>query len=333
MAIEPARFRPKAYPPPEFPPRRLPVFAKVPPAIFPVLLGILGLAMALRLGLDRLGLPAGVGDLVAGLALGFWVFGAVAYGTKLARRPGVLLEDLKVMPARSGLAAGTAGLLAAAGLLAPFAPGFAVAVLSVGLGLHLALALCVLWVLARMPAETRVVNPGWHLIFTGFIIGAPSAALLGQMELARGLIWLTLPIAAAIWGVSLAQLIRGFPPAPLRPMLAIHLAPASLFATSAALTGMEGMALGFAIAALGLAALMALLSGWLTAAGFSPLWGAFTFPMAAVATAMLRQGGPLSSLGVGLLAVALVVVPWIAWKVLKLWPGGQLASKTNTATA
>ena len=35
--------RPKRYPPPEFPPRRAKLFAKTPPAVFPSILGLLGL--------------------------------------------------------------------------------------------------------------------------------------------------------------------------------------------------------------------------------------------------------------------------------------------------
>ena len=41
--------RPKRYPPPEFPPRRAKLFAKTPPAIFSPMLGVLGLALALRM--------------------------------------------------------------------------------------------------------------------------------------------------------------------------------------------------------------------------------------------------------------------------------------------
>ena len=37
------------------------------------------------------------------------------------------------------------------------------------------------------------------------------------------------------------------------------------------------------------------------------------------------------------LAVAVVaalgLVPYVLWRVLKLWPGGQLAAKTNASTA
>ena len=39
----PLQRRPKAYPAPEFPPRKPKLFAKTPPALFSVLLGLLGM--------------------------------------------------------------------------------------------------------------------------------------------------------------------------------------------------------------------------------------------------------------------------------------------------
>ena len=69
---------------------------------------------------------------------------------------------------------------------------------------------------------------------------------------------------------------------------------------------------------------------WVLAAGFSPFWGAFTFPLAAFASAVL----PLSEgAGLILLGAAAAVVPVIAWRVLALWPGNRLAGKTNAAEA
>ena len=43
--------RPRMYPAPEFPPRKPKLFARTPPAIFPSLLGVLGLGLAYRLHL------------------------------------------------------------------------------------------------------------------------------------------------------------------------------------------------------------------------------------------------------------------------------------------
>lgn len=333
MASEPARFRPRMFPPPEFPPRRPARFARTPPAIFPVLLGFLGLALALRAGFGALGWPMALPDLAAGVSLGLWAFGAVGYGVKLARRPGVIWDDLKVMPARGGLAAGTVGGMAAAGVLAPFAPLAATGLLCAALALHAGLVAVVLRVLATAPAEGRAVNPGWHLVFVGPIVGAMAAALLGMSSLALAILWPTMGVAAAIWGASLWQLTRRTPPAPLRPLLAIHLAPASLFCTVAGLTGLPGLALGFGALAVAILAALVVSARWIGTAGFSPLWGAFTFPLAAFAGAMVRLGGALGAFGLGMLALAAVAVPAIGWGVLRMWPKGTLAAKTNAAEA
>jgi tellurite resistance protein len=325
--------RPKAYPPPEFPPRKVATFARTPPAIFPVIFGLLGLAIALRTGLQAFAGPKTIADLATGLVLPIWAFGIIAYFAKIYRRNSVIFDDLKVLPSRAGLAAATLGGMAAAGLAGPFAPGPAAFILFAALALHLILAGLTVLTLLRLPPESREVNPGWHMTFVGFIVGAPAAVILGYADLAKVLLYATLPVAVVIWGVSLRQFLGRVPPAPLRPMLAIHLAPASLFTIVATQTGNGLLAnLGTAVVMCLLAALVLRLR-WITASGFSPLWGAFTFPLTAAATALLGQGGALAWLGLGLLTVALVAVPWIAWKVLSLWPGGRLADKTNAAEA
>jgi hypothetical protein len=58
-----------------------------------------------------------------------------------------------------------------------------------------------------------------------------------------------------------------------------------------------------------------------------------TFPLAALAAALIRTGGGWQLVGVGLTAVALGLIPWILWWVLKRWPGGKLAAVTNAAEA
>jgi tellurite resistance protein len=195
------------------------------------------------------------------------------------------------------------------------------------------LAILTLRVLAALPAEAREVNPGWHLSFVGFILAAPAAIALGQDGLARGLFWATLPVAVAIWSLSGRQLWLRVPPAPLRPMLAIHLAPAALFAIVATGLGMGGFAMVFLLAMVLILVALGASARWITVTGFSPLWGAFTFPLTAAATALMGQGGLVGWAGLVLLAGALVLVPLVAWKVLKLWAGGQLAAKTNAAEA
>ena len=68
-ATYPKDRRMRRFPPPEFPMRRPARFAKTPPAIFPAILGFMGLALALRAGLTGLALPLAVADLLAGFAV------------------------------------------------------------------------------------------------------------------------------------------------------------------------------------------------------------------------------------------------------------------------
>lgn len=328
---DPTRFRPKAFPPPEFPPRRLPLFSRTPPAIFPPMMGLLGLGLALRRASESLNLSVALAEMVLGAATLLWLFAVLAYAGKVLRRPGVVIEDLRILPGRAGITAMSLCLLLVAAVLVPYAPGLARGALFAGLGLHGALALLMIRVFTIVPPEQREVTPVWHLTFVGFIVGGLSAPLLGLPLLGQALLYGTIPVAGAIWAISAVQLIRRIPPAPLRPLLAIHLAPASLFATVAALLGQTGLALGFA--ALGTMILLALLAAvrWMTVAGFSPLWGAFTFPLAAYAGCHFVLG--LEVAGAGALMLALAVVPFIAFRVMQSWGKGDLAVKTNAARA
>lgn len=329
--------RPRAYPAPEFPPRKPRLFARTPPAIFPSLLGLLGLGLALRTGAAVFGVsgsvPAGLIEAALGALLILWVFAVVALKVKVLRRPAVLTEDMRVLPGRSGLASATMSGMAAAAVLLPYAPGLALLLVVASLAAHAVMAAILIVTLAKLPPESRNVNPTLHLSFVGFIVGAGPLAALGHVGSATVIFWVSATLALAIWAASLVQLIRSEPPAPLRPLLAIHLAPAALLSLVAVEIGQPLLSLGFTT--LGMVIFLALLAGarWITLSGFSPLWGAFTFPLAAFANALLTQGDSWVWPGTVVLLLALGVVPSIAWNVLKLWPGNRLALKTNAAEA
>ena len=325
--------RPKRFPPPEFPPRRPSLFAKTPPAIFPAILGLLGLTIALRLSLQAFGIDQAPADLLAGVAVSLWAFAAMAYAAKMARRPAVVNEDLRVLPGRSGLSAMTIGAMAAAMIVLPYSQTVATVLVLAGLAGHLVLAALLVRLLISLPAAGREVNPTWHLSFVGIIVAGPPTLALGWGGLGEALFWTALPTALLIWAMSLRQFMRLTPPAVLRPLLAIHMAPAALLATVAAELGKVELA--EVLVSLGAAYAFVLLvaARWMTEAGISPLWGAFTFPLAALATAMLVMGSGWQWPGVGLVAVGLVAIPAILWWILSRWPGGKLAAITNAAEA
>ena len=72
---------------------------------------------------------------------------------------------------------------------------------------------------------------------------------------------------------------------------------------------------------------------WLLEAGVTAMWGAFTFPLAALAMALLVTGGVWLWPGIVVTGLGLGAIPWILWWILKRWPGGKLATVTNAAEA
>lgn len=307
---------------------------RTPPAIFPPIMGLFGLGLAWRVAAQNLGAPAFIGDMVLGATVLIYLFALMAYLAKPLRRPGVVIEDLRILPGRAGLTAMSLSFVLLGATLVQFAPDLAQAAAAIGFVFHLTIVALIIHALYVSPPEGRVVTPVFHLAFVGFILGPLTTIPLGYSTLPTATLFATIPVAGVIWAISLWQLWHRIPPAPLRPLLAIHLAPASLFAIVASMLGYDALAAGFAV--LGAVILIALLAAvrWLTAAGFSALWGAFTFPVAAYASALLTVTdgrGVIGVVGGVILVAASLGIPVIATKVLQAWAKGGLAVKTNAA--
>ena len=309
---------------------------RTPPAIFPPILGFFGLGLGWRAAGDGAGVVAALGEVLLGAGALLYLVALAAWLAKPLRRPGVVLDEISVLPGRAGLAAMTlSGLLLGAALV-PYAPRLAFGLSLVAFAAHVGLAALVIRLILTGPDEVRVLTPIWHLLFVGFIMAPLTWTPLGMEAASRMVVFVTLPVACAIWTVSLVQIATRIPPAPLRPLLAIHVAPASLLSVAAAELGMVDLA----SLLLGLAAILAvslLAAGrWLTEAGFSPLWGAFTFPSAAFAGglwALTEAGLPLRFAAAVVLTAATVGVPFILVRILKSWASGDLARRTNAARA
>jgi tellurite resistance protein len=323
--------RPPLPPLPPIPPRPG-LFRQTPPAAFTPVFGLLGLGLAWRRAAESFALPPGAAEMLLGAVTLLYLFVLAAYLAKAARRPAAVAEDLRVLPGRAGLTSASLSVFLLASTAVPYSAALARGLLFAGLAIHAALALAYLRTLLAAPPEQRRATPLWHLAFVGFILAPLSAVPLGMTGLSTAILAATVPVAVVIWALS-APVVARTPP-PLRPVLAIHLAPAALFATVAASLGLLLPALAFCLVALAILALLLVAGRWITAAGFSPLWGAFTFPAAAVASACLAQGfEPFRSIGGLLLVGATLLVPTIAWRVMKLWAEGRLAPATNAAIA
>ncbi|MDP3340215.1 tellurium resistance protein [Frigidibacter sp.] len=312
------------------------LWRRTPPAMFPPILGLMGLGLLWRGAASVFGVPGGIGEALLGAVTLLWLLAVLAYGAKIARRPGVVAEDLRILPGRAGLAAAVLCFYTFAVVLAPYAPDQARPVLLLGLIAHAAMLAVLLRVMASGPVEQRQVTPVWHLQFTGFIVAAIAAEALGMMGFAKVLFWVALVCAVVIWGLSALQFRRERVPAPLRPLLAIHLTPANFLGAVALGLGWDVLGTVFSVVSAGLLVTLLASVRWLTAAGFTPLWGAFTFPLASVGALWLTlaAGHPVWWVPGGLaLIAATLVIPPIAFKVMKMWASGQLAVKTNAAVA
>jgi len=291
------------------------------------------LALGWRNASARFAVPVEAGDLLVGASTLLILFVLIAYAAKFMRRPGVAIDDLRILPGRAGLGAAVLCLYLLAIGLVPYAPDPARGVLILGMALHLLLGAAMFYVFATGPAEQRRVNPAWHLIFSGWVVAALGLATMGLTLAATWLFWAALSIAVAIWIMSLQQLAREKVPAPLRPLLAIHLAPAALLGSVAAGLGGEAIAYVFALlCGVGLV-LFGLRSRWLLEAGFSPLWGALTFPLAATANLWLTLGDIWRIPGAIALVAATLIIPPIAIRIYKMWAKGELALKTGAVIA
>ncbi len=316
------------------PPPRPGLFRQTPPAIFVPIFGLFGLGLVWRRAELLFVLPPGFADAILGAVTLLYVFALAAYAAKAARRPGVIAEDLRVLPGRAGLTAASLSAMLLAATLVPHAPDLARAIVALALVLHAVLALTLAQTYLYGPPEARVVTPVWHLAFVGFIVACVALVPLGHTDLARAILYAMIPVAAVIWAASLWQFRAKIPPAPLRPLLAIHIAPATLFAIVAAFLGDQALGLAFSLLAAALLLVYLARARWITEAGFSPLWGAFTFPAASATQAFLLEPyAPFRLAGAAMLIVATVFIPWIAFRVMKLWAGGQLGPKTNAAIA
>ncbi|MBC7138294.1 MAG: tellurium resistance protein [Defluviimonas sp.] len=312
------------------------LWRRTPPAIFPPILGLMGLGLLWRGAARLFGVPGGIGEALLGAVTLLWLLAVLAYGAKIARRPGVLAEDLRILPGRAGLAAAVLCIYSFAVVLAPHAPAQARPVLLLGLVAHAAMLAVLLRVMARGPAEQRQVTPVWHLQFTGVIVAAIAAEAVGWMGFAHVMFFVALVAALAIWSLSARQFARRRVPAPLRPLLAIHLTPANFLGAVGLGLGWDLPGVVFSCIAAGLLLALLLSVRWLTAAGFTPLWGAFTFPLASVGALWmtLAAAHPVWRLPGGLaLVAATLVIPPIAFRVMRMWASGHLAVKTNAAVA
>ncbi len=307
---------------------------RVPPAIFPPIMGLFGLGLGWRRFAALADLPSAPAELFLGAVTLLFLFAFAAYVAKLVRRPAVLGDELDILPGRLGLSALFACLYLGAIALHPYLPRLSGPLIGGAVIVQFGLMALILRLLAALPATARQLRAAGHLYFTSPLVAAMAAALTGYPILGGALLAGSLVVGIPIWLGDLAGILRGsLPSPPLRPLLALHLSVTAVAGIAAGALGHAGAAQFFGWLAAATLLALVLAVRWLTRSGFSALWSAFTFPLAATASLWLSLGGLWLWPGQAVLLAATGIVPAIAFRVMKMWAGGQLAVKTNAARA
>ncbi|AZV78381.1 hypothetical protein EBB79_11165 [Parasedimentitalea marina] len=304
---------------------------RAPSAMFPICLGVLGAGLLWRKAAETLGAPTVIGEVWLALAIVLSSVCAALYARKLALHPTAILDDLGPVPARAAVSAASMCMMLTAAALVPYTTELAALLLLVGVSHHLIHAVMVLWVLAHSPPEERVINPTLYLPFVGQIVAPIAGVPLGFWTASAVIYWSAVAAWAVITAFSLQRILSAPIPKSLRQGMVIFLAPCGVGVISADLlnaTWSPTMMHIFGVAETGFAIWLATRIGWLIAGGWTPAWGAFTFPTVSLAGAAMIffdrvAGGALSVLSWPFILGCSAIVLFVLVRAIKAAVAGQ----------
>lgn len=304
------------------------LWRRTPPAVFPVLLGLLGLGLGWRRFVGAHVLT----ELALLIVCVFYIFLTALYIAKLMRHANILRVELTSPPAQAGVAAiPMSGMLVAA-VVIPYAPHLAIAILGLSVLGHLVYGVALTRHLRAAGFQSGQVTPALHLPYVGLVLAPMAAIPLGMDGLSWVLLLVSVPGLVVIGWLSIRNTVQAGMPPPLRPTHAIHVAALSIFGSVLWQLGAERLACALLILAGLVTLVLAVRWRWLTAAGFTPVWGAFTFPMAALAGLFqFRFGGDAGIWVQGPLVLATFLILPIAARLLRRTVNGALAQQTGAA--
>ncbi len=287
--------------------------ARVPASFFSMVMGLVGLGATWRAASRAYGVSPWLADGLLAVATALWVALLAAQVAKALTAPARLRAELE-HPVHGSLAAlGPASLLLLASGLWVHAPGVASVLFWIGAAGTVAIALYAVGRWLTVPLEANEVTPAMYLPpVVGSLVAALAAAVVGRADAG----WLFFGVGVVSWIVLAPVLLgryvsAGELPAPLRPLIAIELAPPAMALVAwQALDGPAPDAISRALFgyALFIALLLVRLAGRFRGVPFVPAWWAFTFPTAALATGALRQSTAAPASVAGALALPLFVV-------------------------
>lgn len=259
---------------------------------FGLAMGVAGLAGVLRAAVLPLGVSLAVAHAVGAIAIVFQAALLAVYAVKLARYPGVVLDDFQA-PTTMGFAATLpVSLLLVSGCLAAWQPDVGRAIWWCGGGL---LVLLQVLGLARWLAggiDFGQMNTGWMILALGGLPAPASGSALALEAPAGVLFGIAVAASPLMLGLLFWRTVAGpvLPPA-MRPTSFILLVPPALIYAGYPPSGGEvpfWVTGSFYLAVVLTGALM-VSSRTFVRWPFGAPWAAFTFPLTAVSSAAVRH--------------------------------------------
>ena len=309
---------------------------RTPPALFPCLLGLIGLGLAWRRAAEIWPVSPWMGEVILLSSSILFAVTFIFYIAKLSLRPSVLLDDLKVAPARGAVSAGSMCIMLISAAALPYSIMTALVLWWFSIVLHLVYLVCTIYSLTKVENVRATVTPPMVLPFVGLIVAAISGPQFGYTGLSKLIVFATVPGFVFILYQSALNLKYTDIPIPVRAGFAAVLAPVSIYGIAA--YGLWSIDVFYILwgCAICCALLFLMFLPWLVKGGWNPGWGAFTFPLSSFAGIMLI--GASSGFGlvadiwaIGSLGFATVIVPYVVVKTYFFWASGKLAKATGAA--
>lgn len=288
-----------------------------PITFFAIVMGLLGLTMALSASAPVLGWTEIVSEVMVWVAVAVMVVIAAFYLAKLLRYPRAVIDEWQHPVRLAFFPTITISLLLLATALRDTHPGLAEPLWIVGVAGQSVLTLAVVtgWISHRS-FEVGHLTPAWFIPAVGNVIVPVAGARMGYIELS----WLFFAGGMMFWGVLLTlvmnRLVFHDPiPARLFPTMVILIAPPSVaFVAYVAMIGaVDGFARSLIYVAYIFAALVVAQIPALVRIPFALSWWALSFPLAALSIASflfarLEGTAAHQAIGLGVLLILVLVV-------------------------
>jgi len=315
-----------------------PLWRQTPPAVFPVCLGFLSLAVAWQHAANLFPwVSEDMSNLLLAAATGYFLWFLGFYLAKVIARPAVLLEDMRSPPARAGIAAMAMSMMMLSLALLPLNV-YVPLVWWTGVTLQIAASIIVLHAIWVDPPEKRHFSTFQYLTFVGPVIGPFTGVPLGYIWQSTWLIMAALAAYVIVTIGILATIKRAPIPIHLRPSLTIFLAPICLFALGFDALGYSQAFAFFYWASVAIALVLLLATPWMMRGGYNPVWASFTFPVAAFLNVQIiavasGYGTPAMVGTYAAMALGTPMIFYMVYRTVMEWVTGDLAKKSNAATA